>query len=119
MASDRTYFVLSRAERSSITSGFDTPVESTNLKCDVGNTEDSLCDRIELSDVNILLVPIQAELTSANTAPSLIPFSKFLSVDLLISGVNPFINLSSSWTDERSDSVYADIVSWLRCFVVK
>jgi len=70
MASGRIYFVPSRTGRSSVTSAFDTPVDSTNLKYDFGNTKDSLCDRIELRDVNVQLVSIQAGLTSANTAPS-------------------------------------------------
>jgi len=96
-----------------------TPVESTNLKCDFGNTEDSLCDRIELRGVNVLLVPERTELTSANTAPSRIPFSKVLSIVLLISGLNSFIKSSRFWSDERSGSVYVGIVSWLRCVLVK
>jgi len=35
---------------------FDSPVESTNLEYDFGNTEDNLCDRIQLRGVNVLLV---------------------------------------------------------------
>ena len=31
--------------------------ESTNLKRDTGNTEDRLCDRVQLKGVNVLLVP--------------------------------------------------------------
>jgi len=56
MAPGRICFVPSGAERSSVTSAFDTPIESTNLKYDFGNTEDSLCDRIPLRGVNVLLV---------------------------------------------------------------
>ena len=33
------------------------PVTSTNLKRDLGNTEHSLCNWVQLSDVNFLLVP--------------------------------------------------------------
>jgi len=83
-----------------------TPVESTNLKRYFGNTKDSLCDRIELKGVNVLLVSERAELTSANTAPSRIPFSKVLSIVLLISGLNSFIESSRFRSDERSGSIY-------------
>jgi len=34
-----------------------TPLESTNLKCDFGNTEGSLCEGVQLKGVNVLLVP--------------------------------------------------------------
>ena len=34
----------------------DMPVASTNLKRNLGNTEDSLCDWIQLQGVNVLLV---------------------------------------------------------------
>ena len=83
-----------------------TPVESTNLKCDFGNTEDNLCDLVELRGVNVLLSSVRAELTSANAAPSRIPFSKVLSIVLLISGLNSFIRSSRFWSDARSGSVY-------------
>ena len=33
------------------------PVESTNLKRDLGDTEDSLCNWVKLSGVNFMLVP--------------------------------------------------------------
>ena len=36
----------------------DTQVESTNLKRDTGNTEDRLCDRVQLKGVNLLLVSV-------------------------------------------------------------
>jgi len=39
----------------SIISAADMPVASTNLKRNLGNTEDSLCDWIQLQGVNILL----------------------------------------------------------------
>jgi len=40
----------------SIISAADMPVASTNLKRNLGNTEDSLCDWIQLQGVNIMLV---------------------------------------------------------------
>ena len=46
------------------------------------------------------------------------PFPKDLSIDLLISGVYPFIHLSSSWSDERRDSAYAEIFSPVNRWVV-
>jgi len=52
--------------------------------------------------------------TSANAAPYLIIFSIALSVDLPIIGEYFFNNRSSSWSDERIDSAYADIISWLQ-----
>ena len=33
------------------------PVANTNLKRDLGNTKDSLCNWVQLSGVNFLLVP--------------------------------------------------------------
>jgi len=59
------------------------------------------------------------ELTWAPTVANWIPFSKALSIDLLISGVYPFIHPSSSLSDERRDSAYAVIVSSQRWVVVK
>jgi hypothetical protein len=35
------------------------PILSANLKCHPSNTEDSLCNWVQLSGVNILLVPIR------------------------------------------------------------
>ena len=32
---------------------------STNIKCDIGNTEGSLCDRIQLGDVKVPLIFIR------------------------------------------------------------
>jgi len=52
------------------------------------------------------------ELTSANTDPYLIPFSTALSVDPLISGEYAFSNPSSSWSDKRRDSAYANMITW-------
>ena len=95
---------------SHVTSVSDIPVASTNLKCDTGNTENSLCNRVQLTGVNLWLVSIW-KLTSANTAPYLIPFSTALSVGPLISGEYPFNNSSSFWSDERRDSAYANINS--------
>jgi len=54
MVSGRTRF--SRAERTSVTSAADTPGASTNLKRNLGNTEGSLRDWIQLQGVNALLV---------------------------------------------------------------
>jgi hypothetical protein len=56
MVSGRTCFVPSGAKCSSITSVVDTPVASTNLKRNLGNTEGSLRDWIQLQGVNVLLV---------------------------------------------------------------
>ena len=52
------------------------------------------------------------ELTSAKTEPYLIVLSKDFSIDPLISGVYSSSNPSSSWSDERRASAYADITSW-------
>ena len=51
--------------------------------------------------------------TSANAAIYFIPFSTALSIDPLSSGSYSSNNLSSSWSDSRVDSAYANIVSWL------
>ena len=48
--------------------------------------------------------------TSANTAPYLIALSVDLSIDPLISGAYSLNNPSSSWSDERRASAYADII---------
>jgi hypothetical protein len=57
-ASGRIYSVPSRAKRPNVISA-DTPVRvSTNLKRDAGNTEDGLCDWIQLQAVNVLLISI-------------------------------------------------------------
>ena len=48
--------------------------------------------------------------TSANTAPYLIALSMDFSIDPLINGVYSFSNSSSSWSDERRASVYADLL---------
>ena len=39
------------------------PVVSTNLKRDLGNTEGSLCNWVQLSGVNFLLVPCGSRTT--------------------------------------------------------
>jgi len=49
------------------------------------------------------------EPTSANTPPYLITVSKALSVDPFINGEYSFNNPSSSWSDERRDTPYANI----------
>jgi len=51
------------------------------------------------------------ELTPARTAPYLIALSTNFSIDPLSSGEYSFSNPSSSWSDERRTSVYADIIS--------
>jgi hypothetical protein len=51
----RICFVPSRAKWPSVTFASDTPVASTNLKCDIGNTENRLRDWIQLKSVNGLL----------------------------------------------------------------
>ena len=48
--------------------------------------------------------------TSAKTVPYLIALSMDFSVDPLITGVYSFSNPSSSWSDERRASAYADII---------
>ena len=50
-------FVPSRAKRSSVTSASDMEGENTDLKCDTGDAEDRLCDRVQLRHVTILLIP--------------------------------------------------------------
>jgi hypothetical protein len=56
MVFGRTRFVSSGAKWSSVTSASDTPVARTNLKGNLGNTEDSLHGWIQLQGVNLLLV---------------------------------------------------------------
>ena len=90
----------------------DMPVASTNLKRDLGNTEDSLCNWIQLSGVNFLPFPFCVEVgqpTSAKTAPYAIALSTDFSTDPLINGVYSFSNPSSSWSEERRASAYAAI----------
>ena len=99
------------------TSGSDTSVARTNLKCDTGKTEDSLCDWVQLVGVNPLWFPYGraniGERTSAKTAPYFIALSTTLSVDASIVGEYFSNNSSSSLSDERRDSAYAKSVSWL------
>ena len=52
------------------------------------------------------------QLTSAKTGPYSIVLSTNVSIDPLISGAYSFSNPSSSWSDERSASPYATILSW-------
>jgi hypothetical protein len=56
MACGHTCFVPSRAKPSSVTSASDMPVVDTNLKRDSSNTEDSLCNWVQLTGVSFLLV---------------------------------------------------------------
>jgi hypothetical protein len=76
------------------------PVASTNLKRDISNTEDSLCNRIQLKCVNVLclvrLLVDVAELTSAKAAPNLSALSTDFSIEPLISGEYFPSNPSSS-----------------------
>jgi len=58
---DHICFVPSRAKRSSVTSAAVNPVASTYLKRDPGNTEDSLCDWIQLKWVNLLLFSVRED----------------------------------------------------------
>jgi hypothetical protein len=58
MASGRICFVPSRAKQVIVSSVPETPAAGTNLKRDAGKTKDSLCDRIQLEDVNPSLVAI-------------------------------------------------------------
>ena len=52
MESGRVCSVPLKAGRSSITLVYGALVASTNLKCDAGETEDSLRDWVQLEDVN-------------------------------------------------------------------
>ena len=58
MASGHICFVPSGAKQASVSSVPDTPAAGTDLKRDVGESENSLCDRIQLEDVNLSLVAI-------------------------------------------------------------
>ena len=59
------------------------------------------------------------QLTSAKAAPYLIILSVDFSIDPLISGVYSLSNPSSSWSDERSASAYAEMISWRGWAVAK
>ena len=73
MASGHTCFVPSRAKTLSVTSAYEILVASTNLKRDTGNTEDSLCNWIQLEAVNVLFVSAWMwRTTSAKTANRLV-----------------------------------------------
>ena len=86
------------------------PVASTNLKRDLGNTEDSLCNWVQLPGISFLPFLLQVgQPTSAKTAPYLIALSTDFSVDPLINGVYSCSNPSSSWSDEHRASAYTDI----------
>ena len=56
MVSGRTRFAPSKAKWTNVTSTAAAPAASTNLKCDPGDTEDSLSDWIQLQGINVLLV---------------------------------------------------------------
>jgi hypothetical protein len=49
---------LQELDRQELPSAPDQPIPGTNLKCHPSNTEDSLCNWVQLNDVNILLVVI-------------------------------------------------------------
>ena len=55
-ASGHICFVLSRATPSNVTSAFGMPTAGTDLKRGVGNTDDNLCNWVQLPGVNVLLV---------------------------------------------------------------
>ena len=98
----------------SVTSAADTPVASTNLKSNLRNTEGSLRDWIQLQGVNVLLV--------STRKPDLCEYGAIIdiiSVDPLIRGEYPFNNSSSLWRDERRESVYAKVISWVGWEVAK
>src|SRR5258706_9142601 len=59
------------------------------------------------------------ELTSAKTAPYLIALSTDFSINPLINGEYLSSNPSSSWSDERRASAYANITSWRGWAVAK
>ena len=46
---------LQQLNPQSVTSRSDSPMTRTNLKCDLGNTKDSLCNWVQLTGVNSLL----------------------------------------------------------------
>ena len=55
----RICFVPSRAKRSSVTFASDLQGENAHLKCDTGDTEDRLCDRVQLRGVTNLPIPME------------------------------------------------------------
>ena len=88
------------------------PPARTYLKRDASNTEDSLCNWVQLGGVIALLVLYGlGQLTSANTAPYLIALSIALSIDPLIIGAYSSSNPSSSWSDKRMASTYAKLLT--------
>ena len=73
--------------KAGVTPTSDTSVAMTNLECDTGKTEDSLCDWVQLVGVNFHTgEPFIGEHTSAKTAPYFITLSTTLSVDAPIIG---------------------------------
>ncbi len=48
-----------------------TPITNTNLKCDTGNTEDSLCNWIQLEGVNFLFVSFECWRTNLREGSSI------------------------------------------------
>ena len=84
------------------------PVVSTNLKHDPGNTEDSLCNWVQLLDVNFLLIPYGSH--AANTVPYLIALSTDHPINLFITSAYSFSSPSSSWSNKCRASTYVDII---------
>ena len=95
-------------------------VVSTNLKNDLGNTECSLsCVQPNMSVSRRFHVDL-GELTAAKIPPYLITtLSTDFPIDSLISGEYSCSNSSSSWSDDRRASAYANIIGWQGCAVAK
>jgi hypothetical protein len=91
-------------------------VLSTNLKRDSSNTEDSLCNWVQLTISCTCSVGV-GELTSVKIAPYLIALSTDFSINSPISGEYSLSNPSSAWSDERRASACDDISSWRECAV--
>src|SRR5258706_5213394 len=96
------------------------PVAWTHLIRDSGNTEDSLCNWVQLTGFNTLLIlcgcRTTGQLTSAKTAPYLNALSTTFSIDPLIIGAYSSCNTSSSWIVMRWASTYVNL---LACVAVR
>ena len=104
-----TCFVLSRAKPSNVTSPSGMPAARTHLKRGVGDTDDNVCNWVQLPGVNVFLVLHgwdAKSLTDATIAPSLNALSSPISIDPLIIGVYVSSNPSSSRSDKRRASSY-------------
>ena len=71
------------------------PVPSTNLKRNLGNTDDSFCNWVQLKTVNVSFFSDVGELTAARASPYLNALSKNFSIDPLIRGEYSTSNPSS------------------------